>query len=86
MENKTAIDWYFDKIKSHFEHDGDLLETATFTYAIAKQKEKQQIIDAHGDEQSHLQDDGSWRTVSAEQYYNETYGSKGSDENKNDKI
>ena len=42
--------------------------------------EKQQIIDAHGDEQSHLQDDGSWRTVTSEQYYNETYGSKGSDE------
>ena len=40
----------------------------------AKQMEKQQIIDAHGDEQSHLQDDGSWRTVSAEQYYNEEYG------------
>jgi len=47
---------------------------------LAKQKEKQQILDAHGDEQSHLQDDGSWRTVTSEQYYNETYGSKGSDE------
>ena len=47
MENKkqTSLDWYFDKIKSHFEHDGDLFETSTFTYSIAKQKEKQQFID-----------------------------------------
>lgn len=62
MKNQTALDWYWDKIKSHFEHDGELLETATFTYAIAKQKEKEQIIDA---------------TYAApktgEQYYNETY-------------
>lgn len=73
---QTALDWYWDKIKSHFEHDGDLLETASFTFAIAKQKEREQIIEAHGDEQSHLQDDGSWRTISAEQYYNETYKNK----------
>ena len=39
---QTAVDWYFDKIKSHFEHDGDLFETACFTYAIAKEKEKEQ--------------------------------------------
>jgi len=43
MENKqTAVEWYWDKIKSHFEHDGDLFETATFTFAIAKEKEKEQ--------------------------------------------
>jgi len=67
-KKQTALDWYFDKIKSHFEHDGDLLETATFTFAIAKQKEKEQIVDAVDGfplENRHL--DG-------EQYYNETYG------------
>ena len=42
--NKTAVEWYFDKIKSHFEHDGDLFEVACMTYAIAKQKEKDQLI------------------------------------------
>jgi len=63
MEKKqTAVDWYFDKIKSHFEHDGDLFETACFTYAIAKQKEKEQIIEATY---------ASIRT--GEDYYNETY-------------
>lgn len=40
---KTTIDWFFDKIKSHFEHDGDLLETLTFTASIAKQKEREFI-------------------------------------------
>ena len=39
------------------------------------EKEKEQIIDAHGDEQSKLQDDGTWRVQTGEQYYNETYGS-----------
>ena len=44
MSKQTAVEWYFEKIKSHFEHDGDLFETAIFTYAIAKQKEKEQRI------------------------------------------
>jgi hypothetical protein len=39
-----------------------------------KEMEKQQIIDAHGDEQSKLQDDGTWRVQTGEDYYNETYG------------
>ena len=40
MENKnlTAVEWYWDKIKSHFEHDGDLYEVACMTYEIAKEK------------------------------------------------
>ena len=37
----SPVSWFYDKIKSHFEHDGDLLETIMFTQAIAKQKEKQ---------------------------------------------
>jgi hypothetical protein len=44
-KKQTAVEWFYDKIKSHFEHDGDLLETLTFTMAIAKQKER----DQHGD-------------------------------------
>lgn len=35
--------------------------------------EKKQIIDAHGDERSYLQNDGGWKIISAEQYYNDTY-------------
>lgn len=55
-EKQTAVDWFFDKIKSHFEHDGDLLEVLTFTMAIAKAKEREQhgntwnaAIKAHDD-------------------------------------
>ena len=43
--NKTAVEWYWDKIKSHFEHDGDLYEVACMTYEIAKDKELAQRID-----------------------------------------
>lgn len=53
---KTAVEWFYDKIKSHFEHDGDLLESLTFTMAIAKKKEREQhgktwdsAIKAHDD-------------------------------------
>jgi hemerythrin len=42
---ETALDWFFDNIKSHFEHDGDLMESVTFAYAIAKDKERKQIED-----------------------------------------
>lgn len=63
MSKQTAVDWYFDKIKSHFEHDGDLFETACFTYAIAKQKEREQIIEA------------TYASIkTGEDYYNQTYG------------
>ena len=71
MEKKqTAVDWYFDKIKSHFEHDGDLFETACFTYAIAKEKEKEQTMNdwAHGVM--------SQDNMTAELYYEKTYGKK----------
>jgi len=44
-KKQTAVQWFYDKIKSHFEHDGDLLETLTFTMAIAKKMEREQIED-----------------------------------------
>jgi len=48
---QTAVEWYFDKIKSHFEHDGDLYEVACMTYAIAKLKEKEQTENLYTEEQ-----------------------------------
>jgi hypothetical protein len=42
-KKQTAVEWFYDKIKSHFEHDGDLLETLTFTMSIAKKMEREQI-------------------------------------------
>lgn len=84
MENnkkQTAVDWYFEKIKSHFEHDGDLLETLTFTMAIAKQKEKEQIVDAwnSGDYAYFYSKETGRDFVDGSEYYNEIYKG-GSDE------
>jgi len=67
---QTALDWYWDKIKSHFEHDGDLFEVACMTFSIAKQKERIQIIYAYDDGANERHNE----PVTGEQYYNETYG------------
>jgi len=87
--NVTAVEWFWDKIKSHFEHDGDLLETATFTFSIAKEKEKEQIVkccidttqscwtslmDGIGKPLVFTDKDLENQQAEAEQYYNETYG------------
>ena len=55
-KKQTSVEWFYDKIKSHFEHDGDLLETLIFTMSIAKEKERDQhgntwdaAIKAHDD-------------------------------------
>ena len=39
----------------------------------AKEMEREQIINAHGDEQSYLQDDGIWIRISGTEYYNKTF-------------
>lgn len=75
---QTAVDWYWEKIKSHFEHDGDLLETASFTFAVAKLKEREQhsltwdsAIKAH-DERGH---NHSRSFDDFDEYYDKTYKS-----------
>ena len=72
MENKnlTAVDWYFDKIKSHFEHDGDLYEVACMTYQLAKEMEKEQLLHF-----AKLYDDdlSEGKIRSREDLYKETY-------------
>lgn len=72
---QTALDWYWDKIKSHFEHDGDLLETASFTFAIAKQKEREQIEEAfdEGQEYEYQYHINGAPKFDSTTYYNETY-------------
>lgn len=78
MENKqqTAVDYFFDKIKSNFEHDGDKLESVMFLYAICKEKEREQ----HGKAWGSALDAGqnrAWNVVRAygdfDDYYNKTY-------------
>lgn len=64
IRQKTAVDWLVNNLKSHFEHNGDLLEVVHFSFNQAKEMEKEQIIEAYcnGDD-----------NISAEQYYNETF-------------
>ena len=37
---QTAVEWLYDNLKSHFEHDGDLLEVVQFSFEQAKEMEK----------------------------------------------
>jgi len=46
-KQQTAVEWLYNNLKSHFEHDGDLLEVVQFSFEQAKEMEKQQIIDVH---------------------------------------
>lgn len=79
MENKkqTAVDWFFDKLKSHFEHDGDLFESCVMTYSIAKLQEKEQLGNAwdNGIEAHEQRGYNISRSFSDfDDYYNENYG------------
>ena len=79
-KQQTAVDWLYNNLKSHFEHDGDLLEVVHFSLEQAKAMEKEQIMDAFG---VGCQVE-STRLIGyqgmAEQYYYETYESKESDD------
>ena len=68
---QTAVEWLYNNLKSHFEHDGDLLEVVQFSFEQAKEMEKQQIIDAHNNGQR-VYADITFLNES-EQYYNETF-------------
>jgi hypothetical protein len=78
MSNKqqTAVDWLYSNLKSHFEHDGDLLEVVKMSFEQAKELEKEQIKDAC---QQGFYDGLDLAKIkkskfkSSEQYYNETY-------------
>jgi hypothetical protein len=38
----TAVEWLYDNLKSHFEHNGDLLEAVQYSFEQAKQIERLQ--------------------------------------------
>ena len=70
-KQQTAVEWLFNNLKSHFEHDGDLLEVVQMSFNQAKEIEKEQIMNAHIESGARL---GDISIESAEQYYNETFG------------
>jgi len=65
---QTAVEWLFLNLKSHFEHDGDLLEVVQFSFEQAKEMEKEQIRRAfcHGEV--------ARDRIDSMEYYLETYG------------
>jgi hypothetical protein len=69
MSKQTAVEWVLQKI---------LIENGIVNADIeqAYKMEKEQIMEAHGDERDYLTDSGNFITISAEQYYNETYKKK----------
>jgi hypothetical protein len=70
---QSSIEWLIDQLEKHYVKT-DLKNTVA--YQRAKAMHKEEIMDAHGEEQDYLEDDGSWRRQTAEQYYNETFNTK----------
>ena len=65
---QTAVEWLYNNLKSHFEHDGDLLEVVQMSFEQAKEMERTQIIKAY--------DKGEFNcgvNETSEQYYVKTY-------------
>jgi hypothetical protein len=76
---QTAVEWLYNNLKSHFEHNGDLLEVIQFSFEQAKEMEKQQIIDArdNGFKESGEGWNGDFEItieqINSVQYYNEIF-------------
>jgi hypothetical protein len=69
---QSSIDWLYSNLKSHFEHDGDLLEAVKMSFEQAKAMHKEEIKNAYWD-------GGQWIPLSGyqcEDYYNETFNTK----------
>jgi hypothetical protein len=69
---QSSIDWIYNNLKLHFEHDGDLLEAVNMSFEQAKAMHKDEIENAYWD-------GGQWvPTVGSqcEEYYNETFNTK----------
>ena len=42
---QSSIEWIYNNLKSHFEHDGDLLEAVKMSFEQAKAMHKDEMID-----------------------------------------
>lgn len=74
LEQSILLDLKRDNCShTEFTHDEYLMAKIELRIKVWEMQKKQ-IINAHGDEQSKLQDDGTWKVQTGEQYYNETYG------------
>ena len=66
---QSSIDWLYNNLKSHFEHDGDLLEAVNMSFEQAKAMHKDEIENAYWDGGQWIPSSGS----QCEEYYNETF-------------
>jgi hypothetical protein len=69
---QSSIEWIYNNLKSHFEHDGDLLEAVKMSFEQAIAMHKEEIESAYWD-------GGQWVPTSGsqcEEYYNETFNTK----------
>ena len=77
---QSSIEWFVQEISREMRYGKDLCKSDKNFYdeiieeAIAMHKKE--IIGAHGEEQSYLEDDGSWRRQTAEEYYEETFNTE----------
>ena len=68
MQNKiTAVEWLAVQLEKYY---GNQKITDTVAFLTAKQMEERQIIDAH--DSGYIDGQGQ-KSMSAEQYYNDTY-------------
>ena len=68
---QSSIEWIYNNLKSHFEHDGDLLEAVNMSFEQAKAMHKDEIENAVSQGWDY-NEDGYVRWM-GEQYYNETF-------------
>jgi hypothetical protein len=69
MSKPTAVEWLFNKMIT----EKHTISEWNIICKEAKEMEKEQIKEAHGDERDYRLDSGNFITISAEQYYNEIY-------------
>ena len=68
---QSSIEWIYNNLKSHFEHDGDLLEAVKMSFEQAKAMHKEEIIQSNRDGVDMCVGNGKF--ITGEQYYNETF-------------
>ena len=67
---QSSIEWIYNNLKSHFEHDGDLLEAVKMSFEQAKAMHKEEIENAY-DDGWHNNNDNQYNPIT---YYNKTFG------------
>ena len=69
MEEQTAVDWLRQELLKR-----DMDSSIRELFNQAKEMEKKQLIDAHGEKYDYSYSQIDPTKITGEQYYNETYG------------